>query len=64
MKNFFAGLFILLGVGCLGAAGFNAYQERVISPQVSNESSPTLFFTGRRYVRLCFSSCVGRHAGR
>ena len=43
MKNFFAGLFILLGVGCLGAAGFNAYQERVISPQVSNESSPTLF---------------------
>lgn len=43
MKNFFAGLFILLGVGCLGVAGFSAYQDRIVSPQVSNVSSPTLF---------------------
>lgn len=43
MRNFFAGLFLLLGVGCLGVAGFSAYQDRVISPQVSSSSSPVLF---------------------
>ena len=43
MRNFFAGLFLLLGVGCLGVAGFSAYQDRVISPQVSSASSPVLF---------------------
>lgn len=43
MRNFFAGLFLLLGVGCLGVAGFSAYQDRVISPQVSSASSPALF---------------------
>lgn len=43
MRNFFAGLFLLLGVGCLGVAGFSAYQDRVISPQVSSTSSPVLF---------------------
>lgn len=43
MRNFFAGLFLLLGVGCLGVAGFSAYQDRVISPQVSSVSSPVLF---------------------
>lgn len=43
MRNFFAGLFLLLGVGCLGVAGFSAYQDRVISPQMSSASSPGLF---------------------
>ena len=43
MRNFFAGLFLLLGVGCLGVAGFSAYQDRVISPQMSSASSPVLF---------------------
>lgn len=43
MRNFFAGLFLLLGVGCLGVAGFSAYQDRVIPPQVSSASSPVLF---------------------
>ena len=43
MRNFFAGLFLLLGVGCLGVAGFSAYQDGVISPQVSSASSPVLF---------------------
>lgn len=43
MRNFFAGLFLLLGVGCLGVAGFSAYQDRVISPQMSSASSPALF---------------------
>lgn len=43
MRNFFAGLFLLLGVGCLGVAGFSAYQDRVISPQMSSTSSPVLF---------------------
>ena len=43
MKNFFAGLFLLLGVGCLGVAGFSAYQDRIISPQVSSSSNPSLF---------------------
>ena len=43
MRNFFAGLFLLLGVGCLGVAGFSAYQDRGISPQVSSASSPVLF---------------------
>lgn len=43
MRNFFAGLFLLLGVGCLGVAGFSAYQDRVIFPQVSSASSPVLF---------------------
>lgn len=43
MRNFFAGLFLLLGVGCLGVAGFSAYQDRVISPRMSSASSPVLF---------------------
>lgn len=43
MRNFFAGLFLLLGVGCLGVAGFSAYQDRVIFPQMSSASSPVLF---------------------
>lgn len=43
MRNFFAGLFLLLGVGCLGVAGFSAYQDRVISHQMSSASSPVLF---------------------
>lgn len=43
MRNFFAGLFLLLGVGCLGVAGFSAYQDRVISPQMLSASSPALF---------------------